>query len=103
MVRTLAQLQRVVDGNPFVRRGEDAKHCHALFCEKAATGAVRSLDLDAYAPEEAAAVGTELYLFLPGGVGRSKLATNIAKNKGAAGTMRSWRTVTKLLELADAL
>ncbi len=48
-------------------------------------------------------MGKELYLFLPGGVGRSKLAGDLAKDKGAVGTMRNWRTVTKLLEMADAL
>ena len=47
--------------------------------------------------------GKELYLFLPGGVGRSKLAGDLAKDKAAVGTMRNWRTVTKLLEMADAL
>jgi len=103
LVRTKAQLAKVVDGNPFVRRGEDARHCHVAFGEKAATGALRRLDLAPYAPEEAIASGKELYLFLPNGVGRSKLAADLAKDKTAQGTMRSWRTVTKLLEMAEAL
>ena len=103
MVRTLPQLRKAVRGNPFLRRGEDASSCHVVFAEKATAGSLRGLDLDGYAPEEAIAVGKELYLFLPGGVGRSKLAGDLAKDKGAVGTMRNWRTVTKLLEMADAL
>jgi uncharacterized protein (DUF1697 family) len=103
MVRTLAQLRKVVEGNPFIRRGEDEKSCHVVFGAKATRGSLAGLDLDGYAPEEAVAAGKELYLFLPGGVGRSKLAGDLAKDKGAVGTMRSWRTVTKLLEIAEAL
>ena len=103
MVRTRAQLSKTVKANPFLRRGEDAAHCHVTFMEKAASGAISSLELDTYAPEEAVASGKDLYLLLPGGVGRSKLAGDLAKNKGAIGTTRNWRTVTKLLEMAEAI
>ena len=103
MVRTLAQLRKAVDGNPFIRRGEDAQLCHVVFAARATKSALAGLDLDAYAPEEAIAAGKELYLFLPGGVGRSKLAGDLAKNQAAVGTMRNWRTVTKVLEMAEAL
>ena len=100
IVRTRAELQKVVRGNPFLRRGEEEKACHVVFRAKAATP---RLDLPAYAPEEAAAVGKELYLFLPNGMGRSKLAADLAKDTSAVGTTRGWRTVTKLLEVLDAL
>jgi uncharacterized protein (DUF1697 family) len=102
MVRTRAQLAKVVDGNPFVRRGEDPSSCHVVFAAKATKDQLAGVDLPSYAPEEAASVGKELYLFLPGGVGRSKLAGDLAKQKDAVGTMRSWRTVTKLLEVAGS-
>jgi uncharacterized protein (DUF1697 family) len=102
IVRTRAQLAKVVAANPFVERGAAPAHCHVVFGAKAASGALRGLDLDAYAPEEAIAEGKDLYLLLPGGVGRSKLAGDLAKVKSAIGTMRSWRTVTKLLDMADA-
>jgi uncharacterized protein (DUF1697 family) len=102
IVRTRAQLQKVADGNPFLQRGEDAASCHVVFAAKATKAQLGRLDLPSYAPEEAVAAGKELYLFLPGGVGRSKLAADLAKEKTAVGTMRGWRTVAKLLELADA-
>ena len=102
MVRTLAQLRKVVDGNPFIRRGEDAALPRGVR-RQGRPRARSGFDLDAYAPEEAIAVGKELYLFLPGGVGRSKLALDLAKDKSAVGTMRNWRTVTKLLEMATAV
>jgi uncharacterized protein (DUF1697 family) len=103
MVRTRAQLKKVADGNPFLRRGEDAAACHVVFCAKAPKAQLGRVDLPAYAPEEAVAVGKELYLFLPGGMGRSKLAGDLAKDKAAVGTARSWRTVRKLLEMTEAL
>jgi uncharacterized protein (DUF1697 family) len=103
VVRTLAQLRKVVDANPFIRRGEDPTSCHLLFAEKRAKAQLDRLELASYAPEEAVAVGKELYLFLPGGVGRSKLAGDLAKDRSAVGTLRSWRTVTKVLEMAEAL
>ena len=103
IVRSRAQLAKVVAGNPHVARGEDEKACHVVFCAKAAKPQLDRLDLGSYAPEEAAAVGKELYLFLPDGMGRSKLAGDLANDKRAVGTARSWRTVTKLLEMADEM
>jgi uncharacterized protein (DUF1697 family) len=34
-------------------------------------------------------------------VGRSRLAIDLGRRKGGAGTMRSWRTVTTLLAMVD--
>jgi uncharacterized protein (DUF1697 family) len=103
MVRSRTQLRKVVAGNPFLRRGEDPSSCHVAFCAKAAKAPLGRLHLADYAPEEAVPVGKELYLFLPGGVGRSRLAGDLAKDKTAVRTIRSWRTVTKLLEMAEEL
>ncbi len=101
MVRTRRQLAKVVRDNPFLARGEDEAHLHILFTDGPAAAAIAGLDLAAYAPEEAIAAGQDLYLLLPNGVGRSPLATDLARRKGAVGTMRNWRTVTTLLAMAD--
>jgi uncharacterized protein (DUF1697 family) len=100
VVRTAGQLRAVVDANPYVRRGEDPKHLHVVFTPgpRAAIGVD---DLARYAPEEAVAEGAEIYFFLPGGVGRSPLAIEFAKRAKRSGTMRNWRTVTKLLDMAE--
>lgn len=102
MVRSRVQLAKVASSNPFLKRGEAEQACHVVFCAKTAKPHVDRLDLPSYAPEEAVAIGKELYLFLPGGVGRSKLAGDLAKNKAAVGTTRNWRTVTKLVEMTEA-
>lgn len=103
MVRTRDELARLVAENPFVARGEDPAHLHVVFTDGPAQPALGSLDRASYAPEEAAAVGRQLYLFLPGGMGRSKLAADLGRQKRPRGTARNWRTVTKLLAMADEL
>ncbi len=101
MVRTRDELADVVARNPYVQRGDDAAHLHVVFASGEAEKSLAFIDLARYAPEEAAAVGRQLYLLLPSGMGRSKLAADLARVKGPSGTTRNWRTVTKLLEMAD--
>jgi len=101
MVRTRDQLAEVVERNPFLDRTTDPKALHVVFLPSGTRASLGSLDRKAYAPEDAQAIGHELYLFCPNGVGRSKLTADLARQKGGPGTMRNWRTVTKLLELAD--
>ena len=100
IVRTRDQLESVVASSPFP--DADPAHLHVVFTD-ADRAAVDLPDVEAFAPERVKAVGPDVHLLLPGGVGRSKLAQALTKHGGATGTMRSWRTVTKLLELADEL
>lgn len=99
IVRTHRELAAVVDANPFVGRGADPGRVHVVFLAEQAT--LGSIDVPAYTPEEAVAAGREIYLMLPNGIGRSKLAADLARGSAASGTTRSWRTVTKLLALAE--
>jgi uncharacterized protein (DUF1697 family) len=103
VARTRAELAAAVDGNPFASRGEDPAHLHVVFTTGQAKASLGSIDLAGYAPEEAAAVGQHLYLFLPSGMGRSKLAADLSRRRGSTGTARNWRTVTKLLGMAGEL
>ena len=99
VVRTQAELRAVVDKNPYQARGEDPGHLHVAFLADGATPALP--DLSKYAPEEATVVGREIHFFLPNGVGRSKLAADLARRKDAVGTMRNWRTVLKLIDMVE--
>jgi len=99
VVRIRSQVAKVVRDNPFRQRGEDPAHLHVVFMDGPAKTTLAKLDLASYEPEEARAIRTELYLFLPNGVGRSKLAADLGRQKGAVGTQRSWRTVTTLLDM----
>jgi uncharacterized protein (DUF1697 family) len=80
------------------------KDLHVTFA--AAPRSLAGVDLAAFAPEEARVIGRELYLHLPNGMGRSKLAELLArraKTGEGAETTRNWRTITTLLAMCDAL
>lgn len=103
VLRTAGQLARVVEDSPFP--DADADHLHVAFLATRPPASAPTIDARAFAPERCATIGRELYLYLPDGMGRSKLAAAVlAKPKaiGAGGTARNWRTVLKLKELASA-
>lgn len=107
-VRTRAQMAEVVASNPYVERAADDKQLHVTFAVEGVTFTKPDLDLGAFAPEEVTVRPREVYLFLPNGLGRSKLATELAKRGGpgggsTGGTTRNWRTTTRLLAMADEL
>ena len=101
MVRTRRQLAATVDRSPFLARGADPALLHVVFLDGKGATALRGFDVARYSPEEAVAVGSEIHLLLPGGVGRSKLAADLTRHSAGNGTMRNWRTVTKLLAMAE--
>ena len=52
--------------------------------------------------DEAIVVGRTLFLHTPDGLGRSELAIQLARSSGqAAGTVRNWATVTRLMAMLD--
>ena len=63
------------------------------------------IDRAAYLPEEFRLGDRALYLYVPDGLGRSKLAEHLSKprlNKGVIATSRNWNTVVKLVEMTGA-
>ena len=106
---------RAVADNPFPAVEETPKLLHAVF--RAAP--ITQDEIDAVAKvveaareksgvaEEATAVGRVLYMNLPGGLGRSELATRLARMPGATkapdggGTARNWATVKKMQSMLD--
>jgi uncharacterized protein (DUF1697 family) len=57
-------------------------------------------DPGAYAPEEMAVAGREVYFHLPNGTGRAKLPPLVTRRIKVPATMRNWRSVISLLDLA---
>jgi uncharacterized protein (DUF1697 family) len=100
VVRTKAQLDKVIAASPFDGRANDNARYLVVFLEKAPPAAWRrSIDAGDYGPDEVAVHGKEIYLWLPKGVQNSKLA-RAATGKGVgAATARNWNVVTKLAEL----
>ena len=100
--RTRDELAAVIEANPFRARGEGPSSLHVTFLGDTDEASLGGLDLDAYLPEEAVAIGREVHMFLPDGIGRSRLAADLSRRTtGPGATTRNWRTVTKLLAMAD--
>jgi uncharacterized protein (DUF1697 family) len=103
-VRTHAELAKVVERNPMPEHVDEPAKLHVSFL----TGdpdpkGIATIDPAVYDPDRFVVDGRQLYLWFPGGAGRSKLATvPWRKRIGVAGTARNWRTVLTVLELLDA-
>lgn len=96
------ELEKAVRSNPFPEAESEPKTLHAYFL---ATPPERP-DLEALegikGDRERFALGDRVfYLHAPDGIGRSKLAANAEKLLGIPTTARNWRTVSKLMEMAD--
>ncbi|MFL5927583.1 MAG: DUF1697 domain-containing protein [Gaiellaceae bacterium] len=99
VLRTRDELAAVVDANPLREVATDAARHIVVFC---AEEPVVSLDPQEFEPERFVVRGREVYLWLPDGLARSELAKLLAnKPLGTNSTGRNWRTVEKLLALAD--
>jgi uncharacterized protein (DUF1697 family) len=105
MVRTAEELERLVAANPLGTDDRDRSYLHVTFLAaapesgrvsalEAATEAGASLDEFRIRPRE-------VYLYCPGGYGRTKLNNAFFERKLAVtATTRNWRTVTTLAEMA---
>jgi uncharacterized protein (DUF1697 family) len=101
VLRTADQLGRIVHSNPFLKAGKDAGILHVVFFAHAPDPRFcKGIDRDRFLPDEFIVQGEEVFLCLPDGVARSKLAAvNFAGSAEAVATMRNWRTVTTLLAM----
>ncbi len=103
VMRTSSELTKVARGNPFLLAGADAKTLHVAFLAAVPDPSrVDALDPRRSPPEKFAVRGREIYLHCPNGLARTKL-TNAYFDSALAttSTLRNWRTVLKLLELAS--
>jgi uncharacterized protein (DUF1697 family) len=104
VLRTRDELAGVVAANPLAAIADNPARYLVLFSGGATIDAERvaDVDRDALKPEVFAIRGSEAYLWLPGGVQSSKLVKAISEKRlGVTLTGRNWRTVEKLLALAD--
>jgi uncharacterized protein (DUF1697 family) len=103
VVRTRAQLAKVVQCNPLGKVATDPKRYQVSFLTgKLSAEVVRKLE-EVAAPSERFVVSRrEVYAWHPAGVARSKLWAMLAgRGLGVTATARNWTTVTTLLGLAD--
>lgn len=103
IVRTGAELAKVVKANPLGDVAEDPKRYQVSFLSaKLDAKTVKALEARLAGSERFVAIGRECYAWHPEGVARSKLWNALAGTSlGVTSTARNWTTVTKLLAMAD--
>jgi uncharacterized protein (DUF1697 family) len=106
ILRTSAELREAIANNPFATRRDihPGKLLVTFLADEPSAEARKKVLAMKTDPEELRLVGRELYIHYPNGMGRSKLSwMAVAKALGTSGTGRNWNSVTKLLEMAEAL
>ncbi len=96
------ELERAVRANPFPEAESDPKTLHLYFLaaspERPDLDGLRGIKGD----RERFFLGDGvLYLHAPDGTGRSRLAANAERLLGVPATARNWRTVSKVMEMAQ--
>jgi uncharacterized protein (DUF1697 family) len=105
IVRTSSEMRDVVAGNPFAKRQgiEPSKLIVTFLAYDPGQETQDKLRKLKTAGEELQIRGRELYIYFPNGMGRSKLPALIDRTLPTPGTARNWNSVTKLLDMAEAL
>jgi uncharacterized protein (DUF1697 family) len=96
------ELERAVRSNPFPEAESDLRTLHLYFM----AASPERPDLDGLeeiqGKRERFFLGEGVFfLHAPDGIGRSRLAANAERLLGVPATARNWRTVRKVMEMAD--
>lgn len=100
ILRRAGDWEAIVAANPFPE-AEPTRLLVSFLRDDPAPGAADAIDRGAFAPEEFVIAGREAYLHLPDGFGVAKLPKALSRALRVPETARNWRTVLKLLELAQ--
>jgi uncharacterized protein (DUF1697 family) len=103
VVRTRAELARVVERNPLADVAADPKRYQVSFLAgKLDAATVEKIKAAAVEPEQVVVDGREVYAWHPKTIARSRLWRLLAgRGLGVTATARNWTTVTKLLAMAE--
>jgi uncharacterized protein (DUF1697 family) len=103
ILRTAAEMRAITENNPYLKPGTDTRFLHVTFLadEPNLTDVVK-LNPVCEKDEAFSLRGKEIFLYLPNGMGRSKMASYaFDKVLRTIASTRNWQTVTKLLALAE--
>jgi uncharacterized protein (DUF1697 family) len=103
VIRTGAELAKIVAGNPFPDAAADPKTLHVTFlAKKPDAKAVKALADAEKGPDDYRVVGKDVYLFYPNKLSGAVFMPNgLDAALGMVTTSRNWRTVTTLAEMAN--
>jgi uncharacterized protein (DUF1697 family) len=101
VLRTRDEIADVVANDPFGAAADNPSRYFVLFADRR-LDAGKADGVEAGPGEQWAIRDREIHLWLPAGVQGSKLLKGMTEKRfGATLTSRNWRTVGKLLEIAD--
>ena len=104
LLLSLGELEKIVANNPFPEVRNDLKALHIGFLASIPKEPnLDTLERLREKNERFRLIDSAFYLYAPDGVGRSKLAANTERLLGISMTDRNWRTVCKVLEMAQEL
>lgn len=104
IIRTAAELQEIIDGNPFGADSDPRKVVVIFLGSAVAAAPFTALEKQCANGERIVNAGRDLYAWFPEGMGCSKLATLFTERKlGVTCTARNWNTVTALRQLAEEI
>jgi uncharacterized protein (DUF1697 family) len=104
-IRTCDEFKRLISSNPFlIRKNVDSSKLHVTFLEtNPAPVQIKSLESVDSKDDELCVSGSEIYLYCPGGYGKTRLSNNFIESKlKQPATTRNWNTVNKLYEMSSS-
>ena len=103
IIRQLSEMKNVAANNPFLKMKEiDIDKLHITFLnEIPGRDIVLNIKGYDYPPDKFIIKNKEVFLYCPGGYGKTKFSNNFFENKlKVKATTRNWKTVNKLVELS---
>jgi len=104
LIKTKDEIEKVINQNPFLKFDNvDIKKLYVTFLERIPEKEfIDSLIPNKKTNDVYKIIGTEIYLYCPGGYGKTIFSNNyIEKKLRLKATTRNWKTVNKLLQLAS--
>jgi uncharacterized protein (DUF1697 family) len=101
--RSREEMKTIISGNPFMQEpGIDPSKLHVVFLsQRPSAAALKKLQELTLAPDRVSSGDKEIYFYFPNGVSGSSLWKHpLDRVTGVAGTMRNWKTVTTLYQMA---
>ena len=101
IVRTGAQLQKVLDENPFKESRDISRVFFVSFARKPASPNIEKLQEEDFGDCQLKFGEDAAYMYIPGDASRSKLSNNFLEKKlDVSATMRNFNTMSRLIKMS---
>ena len=104
IIRQVKEMKNILSVNPFLKMNDvKIEKLHVTFLEKIpASNELEKIKEYDYSPDKFVIKNREVFLYCPGGYGRTRLSNNFFENKlKVRATTRNWKTINKLVELSS--